>query len=69
MVSRELVEIQIHNATILSNIRRLCAMNGTSITKLEKELGYGNGSVSGWKNAKKVLKKRKMILIIFTVML
>lgn len=44
---------QLRNAIILENIRVLCVRNKTSIPKIEKALGYGNGSVSGWKNAKK----------------
>lgn len=53
MLNENTTEIQRRNAIILANIRVLCAKNKTSITKIEKELGYGNGSVSGWKNAKK----------------
>ena len=45
---------QLRNAIILENIRVLCVRNKTSIPKLEKALGYGNGAVSGWKNAKKL---------------
>lgn len=53
MEEKDIAEIKRRNAIILSNIRVLCVQNKTSITKLEKELGYGNGSVSGWKNAKR----------------
>ena len=42
------------NAQILSNIRMLCIEKKTSIPKIEKALGYGNGSVSGWNKAKKL---------------
>lgn len=44
---------QLQNAIILENIRVLCVRNKTSIPKVEKALGYGNGSVSGWSKAKK----------------
>ena len=46
-------EIYEYNQKILLRIRELCAHRKTSITKIEKALGYGNGTVSGWKNAKK----------------
>ena len=41
------------NEAILENIRVQCVKQGTSIPKIEKALGYGNGSVSGWNKAKK----------------
>lgn len=46
-------EISEYNANILLRMRRLCVEKDTSITKIEKALGYGNGTVSGWKKAKK----------------
>lgn len=42
-----------YNEAILQRIRVKCVENNTSIPKIEKALGYGNGSISGWKNAKK----------------
>lgn len=52
---RALTEEEIHeyNEAILRRIRELCSRRGTSITKIEKALGYGNGTVSGWTKAKK----------------
>ena len=44
---------KLRNAIILENIRVLCVRNRTSIPKVEKALGYGNGAVSGWAKAKK----------------
>ncbi len=42
-----------HNARILTNIRQYCVVKHTSIPKIEKALGFGNGSISGWAKAKK----------------
>lgn len=46
-------EIHEYNEAVLERIRQLCTRRGTSITKIEKALGYGNGTVSGWTRAKK----------------
>lgn len=48
------------NALILDNLRVLCVKNHTSIPKVEKELGYGNGSISSWKKAKKVAPRERV---------
>lgn len=53
MAKEETLLAQLKNASILENIRVLCVRNKTSIPKLEKALGYGNGAVSGWVKAKK----------------
>lgn len=53
MGKEETLLAQLKNAIILENIRVLCVRNKTSIPKLEKALGYGNGAVSGWVKAKK----------------
>lgn len=51
----DLTEEEIHeyNEAVLTRIRQLCSRNNTSITKIEKALNYGNGTVSGWTKAKK----------------
>lgn len=51
----KLTEEQIHeyNEAVLNRIRQLAVRRGTSITKIEKALNYGNGTVSGWTKAKK----------------
>lgn len=41
------------NNMVLQNIRIHCVEQQTSIPKIEKALGYGNGSVSGWVRAKR----------------
>ena len=44
-----------YNDTLLQNIRIKCVEHGTSIPKVEKALGYGNGSISGWTKAKRMV--------------
>ena len=38
---------------IVERIRALCKVNNTSITKIEVELGYANGTIGKWANGKK----------------
>ena len=51
--SDQILRNQEQNAILLENIRVLCVRNNTSIPKVEAALGYSNGSVSCWKNAKR----------------
>jgi len=37
---------------MVDRIRALCRAQGTSVTKLEESLGFGNGTIGKWKNAK-----------------
>lgn len=37
---------------MVERIRKLCRQNGTSITKLESQLGFGNGAIGKWKKTK-----------------
>lgn len=37
--------------TLLTRIKMLCVQNNTTISKLEKELEFGNGTISRWDNA------------------
>ena len=41
------------NGRIVYSIRQLCKKRGISVTTLEKELGYGNGSIGKWSKAPK----------------
>lgn len=34
---------------LYKNVVRLCKKNGIPIYKLEKELGFGNGTIRAWK--------------------
>ncbi len=36
---------------MVDKIRELCKQNGTSIFKLEKQLGFGNGVIGRWDKA------------------
>lgn len=36
----------------VDNIRRLCALHGITLAKLERELGIGNGVIARWENTK-----------------
>ena len=36
---------------MLKNIRRLCLEKDISITRLERELGFGNGTINKWKKS------------------
>ena len=56
-------EIHEYNEAVLMRIRQLCVRRKTSITKIEKALGYGNGTVSGWKNAKKKAPLERVVAI------
>lgn len=37
---------------LVERIRLLCRQNGTSLTKLETHLGFGNGAIGKWKRNK-----------------
>lgn len=39
---------QKENHSIVKAIKKLCSENNTSIPKLEKELGFGNGAIYNW---------------------
>ena len=56
-------KISEYNASVLMRIRQICVERSTSITKIEKALGYGNGTVSGWKNAKKKAPYDRIVAI------
>lgn len=47
--------------TIVDRIRDLCRKNGTSITKIEMELGYANGTIGKWAKGKKPPPLEKVI--------
>lgn len=44
---------QDENKILVENIRSLSKSQGTSLTRLEKELGFGNGTIGRWASAKK----------------
>jgi len=65
LTMENLTQSQIHeyNMAILTRIRELCVSRNTSITKIEKALGYGNGTVSGWNKAKKKAPYDRVVAI------
>lgn len=48
---------------IVNRIRALCRSKNTSITKIEEELHFANGTIGKWKNGKKTPPLEKIILI------
>ena len=48
---------------IVDRIRILCQENGTSITKIEKELGYANGTIGKWRTSKRKPPLEKVLAI------
>lgn len=48
---------------IVDRIRILCRKYGTSVTKLEKELGYANGTIGKWRNSKRRPSLEKVLAI------
>lgn len=49
--------------TIVDRIRALCRQKDTSITKIEVELGYANGTIGKWAKGKKTPPLEKIIAI------
>lgn len=48
---------------IVNRIRVLCRSKNTSITKIEEELHFANGTIGKWKNGKRMPPLEKVILI------
>lgn len=42
---------------MVEQIKQLCVKNGTSIKALEKELGFGNGTIRRWDTSKPSIDK------------
>lgn len=51
------------NKELVKNIRELAKKNGTSLTKIEKKLGWGNGKIGKWESAKKLPPKQDLELV------
>jgi transcriptional regulator with XRE-family HTH domain len=52
---------------ILDNIRELCASKGISLSALEKELGFGNSTISKWAKCSPTVEKLAMVANYFGV--
>lgn len=46
---------------IYKNIAKLCVKSGTSISKLEKELGLGNGTIGRWEKSSPTVENIKKV--------
>lgn len=52
---------------ILDNIRAMCAKRGISTFMLERELGFGDGTIMKWKTASPTVGKLKRVADYFGV--
>jgi len=48
-------------------VNQLCIQNGITITKLEKELKFGNGTIHKWSTSQPSIKKVKKVAEYFKV--
>lgn len=53
--------------SIIENIRYLCKESNTSIPKLEKELGFGNGAMYKWDTSSPSIDKLQKVADYFDV--
>ena len=52
---------------LVDNIKRLCEENGTTIPKVEKALGFGNGAIYNWQKGSPTLRKIQAVADFFEV--
>ncbi|MBS4931779.1 MAG: helix-turn-helix transcriptional regulator [Clostridiales bacterium] len=52
---------------MIEKINKLCKENGISISQLERELGFGKGTISKWKSSSPSLDKAIAIADYFNV--
>lgn len=52
---------------IFTNVSRLCKERGTSIARLERDLGIGNATVRGWVRSSPTVDKLKAVADYFGV--
>ena len=53
---------------MFDKIKQLCVANGISISRLEKELGFGNATIQGWgKGSSPTVEKLKAVADYFGV--
>lgn len=53
---------------ILAQIKRLCKEKKTTICRIERELGFSNGTIRGWCKADPGAKRLKAVADYFGVM-
>ena len=52
---------------IYTNVSNLCRSRGISISKLERELGFGNATIRGWASSSPTVEKLKAVADYFGV--
>lgn len=52
---------------IFKRIEELATKEGITIAALEKKLGFGNGTIRGWKNGSPTVEKLKKVADYFDV--
>ena len=52
---------------IFNNIKKICDEKGISIFQLEKEAGFGNGTISGWKESMPRIDKLQAVAKVLNV--
>lgn len=52
---------------LYERVRKLCHAHGISVTNLEKELGFGNGTITKWDNSSPSLAKIKAVAEYFNM--
>lgn len=52
---------------IYANISNLCRDRGISISRLEKEMGFGNATIRGWATSSPTVEKLKAVADYFHV--
>lgn len=52
---------------IYTNISNLCRSKNISITKLEREMGFGNSTIRGWAKSSPTVEKLKAVADYFGV--
>ena len=52
---------------IVDNIKELCKENNTTIPRVEKELGFGNGGIYSWNKSSPTIKKLQKVADYFNV--
>lgn len=52
---------------LIDNVQSLCKKNGIALYKLEKELGFGNGSLYKWNEQSPSVERVKLVADYFGV--
>jgi transcriptional regulator with XRE-family HTH domain len=52
---------------IYENVLRLCKLNNISISRLERELGFGNATIRGWSKSSPRAEKLQKVAAYFGV--